>query len=161
MESSLRRSLARTFTAIGVGGLLLALTTVPAVFSLVTGRGKLGPYNEFFLPSTLRWSVLSSAGVGLILVGGLAALLMVGGRWPARTVSAVAVVWFVYSKVAFTGTGYWAGWMAIRGDATPYSVAVAISAVFLVALSVLSIFAARGIRAAVATVSDPDSSLQD
>jgi len=144
--SDLRRPLARTLMVFGVGGLLFALTSLPTLFSLVTGNGRLGPYNEFFLPAALQWSVLSFSGIGLILVGGLAALLAVVGHWPARIVSAVAVVWFVYSKAAFTGKGYWGSRMALSGDGTPYSVAVAISVVLLGALCVFALLIARDLR---------------
>jgi len=147
MESDLRRPIARTLMLFGAGALLLALTAIPTLFSLVTGNGQLGPYNEFFLPTYLQWRVLSFAGVGLILVGGLAALLTVAGHWPARIIAAVSLVWFVYSKTAFTGKGYWGSRMAISGDGTPYSVAVAISAVLLVTLSVFALLFARELRA--------------
>lgn len=160
MESDLRRPIARTLMLFGVGALLFALTAIPTLFSLVTGNGQLGPYNEFFLPTYFQWSVLSFAGVGLILVGGLAALLTVVGHWPARIIAAVSLVWFVYSKSAFTGKGYWGYRMAVSADGTPYSVAVAISAALLVTLSVFALLFARELRAG-ASVVEPVPSLED
>ena len=160
MESDLRRPIARTLMLFGGGGLLLALTAIPTLFSLVTGNGKLGPYSEFFLPTYLQWSVLSFAGIGLILVGGLAALLTVIGHWPARIIAAASVVWFVYANTAFTGRGYWGHRMSITGDGTPYSVGLAISATLLVTLSVLALLCVRQHRAG-ASVLEPAPLLED
>jgi len=97
---------------------------------------------ERYMPDWVVWRVLTEAGIGMLATGAIAALLLVSGGWLKRVVALAAVAWFVYSKWAFTVSGYWNARITATGDMTPYYVFVAIGTVMMLVMSVLAFVSA-------------------
>ena len=149
MGADLRTVLRWALRVSGVAGLVLSLATLPTIWAIVTGQVAAGFSYESVLPSWAQWHTISGVGIGLVFMGAICALLMVAGHWSARTLAVIAVAWTVYSKAAFNSGGYWNLWMANTGDATPYSIAVALTGVLIVAVSVVALVAAWRLRSTV------------
>lgn len=82
------------------------------------------------------------AGVAMLVVGFVCALLLVAGGWPVKTCAGLAVAWFVYAQGAFGPDGRWARQMADSFDMTPFYVGAMVSTVALLAVSVLALVVA-------------------
>ena len=128
----------------GVLGLLCAVSTVPIVLYGFT-RGAAVVDHYFGLPIWLQGGNLPPSGFGMIILGGLCALLLVSGRWLLAVFGAAAAAWFVYADVTFSPGGHWIKQLEMSFTTTPYRVHALVSLALLLVISLVALLtAARG-----------------
>jgi len=91
------------------------------------------------IPDWLRFSMVRQSGLELLVIGALAALVIVAGRWPARVFAVLVLGWILYSHIALAPWGYWLSWISARGDLTPLSWFITGDAAAFIGLGIVGI----------------------
>lgn len=138
MNARLQRPTRWALSVSGVLGLVCAASMIPVALNY---DAKLGATVSFYagLPNWAQWGAVPPTAYEMLVVGALCALLLVCGRWPARVCAALGGVWFVYAEVAFGPGSRWELQLQQAFTMTPYLVAAVVSAVVLLALSILAL----------------------
>jgi hypothetical protein len=139
VDARLLRSLRWALIASGVLGLLWSAS----MFLVTLGMFGQGGAVLFILDRLPAWALGGGAAppapVTMLIVGSVCALLLVIGRWPIKICAALAVVWFVYAQAAFGPGSHWARQVEQTFDFTPFRVAALVSAIALLAVSMLAL----------------------
>jgi hypothetical protein len=155
VDARLLRSLRWTLIVSGVLGVLWSAPMF-LVTLVMFGHGGAVLFILDRLPAwALGGGAAPPAPVTMLIVGSLCALLLVIGKWPIKLCAALAVAWFVYAQAAFGPGGHWARQVEQTFDFTPLRVAALVSAIALLAVSVLAlVMAARPTGVAQAALGD-------
>lgn len=127
--------------ALGVGG-VLGLVCAGIMFPMALGEyGKSSAAANFFtgLPSWVQLTGAPPAGITMLIMGFLCALLLVFGSWPVKICVALAGAWFLYAEVVFRPGGPLDQQVQQTFDMTPFYVAALVSTAVLTAVSVLAL----------------------
>jgi hypothetical protein len=156
------RSLRSLRWALIVGGVLGLLwsASMLLVTQVMFGHSRAVLFILDRLPAwALGGGAAPPAPVTMLILGSLCALLLVIGRWPIKLCAALAVAWFVYAQAAFGPGSHWARQAEQTFDYTPFRVAALVSAIVLLAVSVLAlVMAARPTGVAQAVPRDASKS---
>ena len=94
------------------------------------------------LPSWIQLIGAPPAGIAMLIVGFLCALLLAFGVWPVKICAALAIAWFIYAEVVFRPGGPLSERIQQTFDIAPFYDAALVSTGVLIAVSVLALIAA-------------------